>query len=233
MKKEWFTQIPNSLIKIGKLNVEELGLYTYYKSFSGEDGYCNVTQAKVSKDLQLSTTTYRKIRDSLIEKGYIRLDRLSQKRLNVYIEDIWQQNIESFNTYKESNMTQYSRIESKCDIEEEPILNNLYKEDSIINENSFELLDGVFVGEVVKEPYIESNMTHSEQCHTVLFDVRQEIEMNEPILEKKTYPRTDSEFLNKALDEIEKGVPVPVVTSRYFVYKNEILDIIGKYPLTN
>lgn len=223
MKKEWFTQIPNSLIKTGKLDYRELALYTYYKSFAGENGYCNRTVANTSKDLHMEKKTVIKVRDRLVVKGVITLEKVNQRVYRIYITNYWKTNELDQKAYQ---------VGVKSVIEEEPI-NNLYKEDSIINENSFELLDGAFVGEVVKEPYIESNMTHSEQCHTALFDVREEIEMNEPILEKKTYPRTDSEFLNKALDEIEKGVPVPVVTSRYFVYKNEILDIIGKYPLTN
>ena len=99
--ERWYTRIPNTLIKRGKLTYKELALYTYYKSFAGDNGYCNVTIRNVAKDLGMSSTTVIETRDSLINKKYIELEQISPRKFFIFIVDIWQENEDDFQKYKD------------------------------------------------------------------------------------------------------------------------------------
>lgn len=79
-------------IKMGKLNYKELALYIYYKSFAGEDGYCNKTIRHIAEELEMSTVTVIKTRDSLIEKGFIELHKINDRTHMIFINDIWAEN---------------------------------------------------------------------------------------------------------------------------------------------
>lgn len=99
-QNEWFTQIPNTLIKRGKLTYKELALYTYYKSFAGENGYCNRTIRNIAKDLGMSLTTVIETRDNLQNKKYIEVEHYSPRKFMIFITDIWAENEDDFQKYK-------------------------------------------------------------------------------------------------------------------------------------
>jgi DNA-binding transcriptional ArsR family regulator len=79
-----FTQVPNFLLRSGKLSAGDKVTFAMLLSYAWQNDYCFPGQERLAKDLGLTDRSVRTHLKSLQANGLLRIQRRGQGKTNIY-----------------------------------------------------------------------------------------------------------------------------------------------------
>ena len=132
--RKYFTIIPN-ILWVKDLTALERWLYATIKKVAGDDGECFMSTLTLAKEAGISTGSISKAKQTLQDKGLVRIVRRKRSAKghaidHITITDIWEENILHFlnRSGDERNRSGDERNRSGDETEEEPLKKNKEEE---------------------------------------------------------------------------------------------------------
>ena len=79
-----FTQVPNAILRTGKLSMGAKMTYAALLSYAWHDDFCFPGQQRLADDIGVSRQTANEYVQELKRKGYVAITRKGQGRPNIY-----------------------------------------------------------------------------------------------------------------------------------------------------